>query len=351
MENHEIVLLTDTYKLAEITLPENREKLVGSLGRLDGDRLTDLEVRQYFNTLKLAMGVFIQKISNLESSIIDLKRDQVAAEARMESMYLKARLEIQALKQEITEAKLSRKRIGQIVKVAEALKGNAYAPYAIKSLVDGVVNSSSSPSSSDKLPGDYEPRLTFAQMNGFKWNQNNREPAKPAKRIQLLEQWEDEFCKIENLSIEFVVDKKYVASLGQGAIAGALMFLERELGYTLEEERKTLSVFNCYQKAIKLYQQLKTPTSPPPAEFSIDLTSTLTALFPTNYPAILPSLEKKSFSSETQFVSVVKKLVSKKLLPAGVTYDKEHRSDVSKLYAIQGGHYDLQIASMVVKTQ
>jgi hypothetical protein len=43
--------------------------------------------------------------------------------------------------------------------------------------------------------------------------------------------------------------------------------------------------------------------------------------------------------------------VSKKLLPAGVTYDKEHRSDVSKLYAIQGGHYDFQISSMVVKTQ
>lgn len=355
-KDSEIVLLSDTYKLTEITSPESRDQLVSTLRALDGRKLTDLELRKYFDTLKIAMGAFIQKVSILEANIYDLRREQRAAEARMESMYLKAQLEIQSLKQEITEIKLSKGRINQIVKVAEALQGNAYAPYAIKSLVDGVVGQS--PQSKKiseqytKLPTDYPNRLEFAQHNGFKWNQNNREPAKDSKKLQILEEWEDQFCRIEKLSIEQILDKRYISKLGAGAIAGALMYLERELGQTLEA-RKSLSVFNCYQKAIKLYQQKQLEEVTPLTNqltIGFDFNGLVSASFvhisEEDCSSLIKRLETRDLSTAPQGISCLKKLISKKILPTAIKYDEEHVTDSAKLYAIQSGHYDDQLLEL-----
>ena len=350
----EIVLLSDTYKLTEITSPESRDQLVSTLRTLDGRKLTDLELRKYFDTLKIAMGAFIQKVSILEANIYDLRREQRAAEARMESMYLKAQLEIQSLKQEITEIRLSKGRINQIVKVAEALQGNAYAPYAIKSLVDGVVGQpqdKKSSKQSTKLPADYPNRLEFAQHNGFKWNQNNREPAKDYKKLEILEEWEDQFCRIEKLSIEQILDKKYISKLGAGAIAGALMYLERELGQTLEA-RKSLSVFNCYQKAIKLYQQgqfeeeLKTI-----AIFDLKglVSGSFVHLPEEEAEEVIKRLESRALVTVSQGISCLKKLISKKMLPTAIKYDEEHVTDTSRLYAIQSGYYDTELEDIFNK--
>lgn len=350
----EIVLLSDTYKLTEITSPEAREKLVSSLRDLDSRLLSDIEIRRYFDTLKLAMGAFVQKVNILEANIYDLRREQRAAESRMESMYLKAQLEIQSLKQEITEIKLSKGRINQIVKVAEALQGNAYAPYAIKSLVDGVVgqpvSGSNNKNSGDaKLPADYPNRLEFAQQNGFKWNQNNREPAKDYKKLQLLEEWEDQFCKIQSLTIEQILDKKLISTIGAGAIAGALMYLERELGSTLEA-RKSLSVFNCYQKAIKLYQQKQLDSQPLPTShfnFRALILTNFQTLSPDEMESLIKRLEGKDVESTEQVVSYLKKLLSKKILPTAIEYDEEHTTDSARLYAIQAGYYDNQLTEIL----
>lgn len=350
----EIVLLSDTYKLTEITSPEARERLVSSLRDLDSRLLSDIEIRRYFDTLKLAMGAFVQKVNILEANIYDLRREQRAAESRMESMYLKAQLEIQSLKQEITEIKLSKGRINQIVKVAEALQGNAYAPYAIKSLVDGVVGqpaggSNNKNSGDAKLPTDYPNRLEFAQQNGFKWNQNNREPAKDYKKLQLLEEWEDQFCKIQSLTIEQILDKKLISTIGAGAIAGALMYLERELGSTLEA-RKSLSVFNCYQKAIKLYQQKQLDSQPLPTnhfDFRALILTNFQSLSPDEIESLTKRLEGKDVESTEQVVSYLKKLLSKKILPTAIKYDEEHVTDSARLYAIQAGHYDNQLTEIL----
>lgn len=347
----EIVLLSDTYKLTEITSPEARERLVSSLRDLDSRLLSDIEIRRYFDTLKLAMGAFVQKVSILEANIYDLRREQRAAESRMESMYLKAQLEIQTLKQEITEIRLSKGRINQIVKVAEALQGNAYAPYAIKSLVDGVVGQpvgNSKNFDNTKLPADYPNRLEFAQQNGFKWNQNNREPAKDYKKLQLLEEWEDQFCKIQSLTIEQILDKKLISTLGAGAIAGALMYLERELGQTLEA-RKSLSVFNCYQKAIKLYQQKQLDAQSLPTNyfnFKALVSGSFMHLSTDESEQFTKRLESRDLATVEQGISCIKKLLSKKILPTAIEYDEEHETDSARLYAIQAGHYDDQLGEM-----
>jgi hypothetical protein len=352
----EIILLSDTYKLTEITSPESREQLVSTLRDLDSRLLSEFELRKYFDSLRIAMGAFVQKVSILESNIFELRREQRAAEARMESMYLKAQLEIQSLKQEITEIKLSKGRINQIVKVAEALQGNAYAPYAIKSLVDGVVGqsagSNNKPTYQDtKLPADYPNRLEFAQQNGFKWNQNNREPAKDYKKLQLLEEWEDQFCKIQNLTIEQILDKKLISTIGAGAIAGALMYLERELGQTLEA-RKSLSVFNCYQKAIKLYQQKQLDAESSPTslfDFKALVSGSFGHLSEEDAQVLVKRLESRDLGTVEQGISCIKKLLSKKILPTILEYDEEHASDSAKLYAIQAGHYDSQLIDLLRK--
>jgi len=356
-KNSEIVLLRDSYALGDITSPESRERLGRTLLELDQRQLTELELRRYFEGLRLAMGAFIQRVTLLELDIRDLRRDQVAAESRMESMYLRAQLEIQELRAEITEVRLSRGRIEQIVKVAKALRGNAYAPYAVKSLVEGVMGSQSRVGSevtkldTTKLPSDFTNRLEFAQQNGFKWNQNNRVPSKASKQLEVLEEWENQFCEVEGMAMEQVLDKAYIARVGAGAVAGALMLLERELGALLPE-RKTLSVFNCYQRAVKLYgEKLSASESPQQGIFDVK-NLTLAAFYHLPVEDITDienRFKTKVLSTVEQAISAIKKTVSKSILPAFVRWSDEDGSDTERLYSLQAGCYDEQLESFVVK--
>ena len=350
----DIVLLRENYSLSSITAPESREKLSRTLLELDSRSFTELELRRYFEGLKLAMGAFIQKVSVLESNIFDLRRDQIAAESRMEAMYLRAQLEIQELRSEISEIRLSKGRINQIVKVAKALQGNAYAPYAVKSLVDGVVGSSQQKSKvakldTTKLPSDFTTRLEFAELNGFKWNQNNRLPSKSSKQLEILEEWENQFCEVENMSIAQVLDKKFLVRVGSGAIAGALMFLERELGALLPE-RKTLSVFNCYQRAVKLYLERRGAATCPP-RIHFDIKSLVLAAFchltVEEIETIENRLKTKDLVTPDQAILGLKKIASRAVLPAFIQWTSEDVSNTEKLYSLQAGTYDSQLEDFV----
>jgi len=353
-KNSEIVLLQDSYGLNSITTLESREKLSRTLLELDPRSLTELELRRYFDGLKLAMGAFIQKVNALESNITTLRREQVAVESRMEAMYLKAQLEIQELRSEISDIRLSKGRINQIVKVAKALQGNAYAPYAVKSLVEGVMKTSQQNSKvvkldTTKLPSDFTTRLEFAQQNGFKWNQNNRIPSKSFKQLEVLEEWENQFCEVESMTLEQILDKSYMTRKGPGAVAGALMFLERELGALLPE-RKTHSVFNCYQKAVKTFQERTAATKALPS-CNFDLKSLISAAFChlsiEEIEDVKNRLKTRVLDTAEQVVSAIKKLVSRSTLPAFLTWREEDGSDTEKLYAIQSGIYDLQLGEFV----
>lgn len=343
-----LILHTDPESILDITEPRNREELYKSLRELDQRLLSDFELRKYFDTLKLAMGAFVQKITVLEASILNVRREQQAAESRMEAMYLKAQLEIQELRSEIHEMKWSKNRINQIVKVAKALQGNAYAPYAVKSMVDGVMRPSlvkNEKTQDSKLPDDFTKRLDFAKENGFKWNQNNRVPSKKSKQIKLLEEWEDQFCKVEELTIQQVLDKKFILSIGHGAVAGALMFLERELGGGPLEERKTHSIYNCYQRAIKLYKSR--PILLPETTCKIDLKTLVFDGF-MHLPieereALAKRFEKRALTSVEEGVLFIKKIVSKELLPSFIEYSGDDLTETDKMYSIQSGKYDEKI--------
>jgi hypothetical protein len=295
------------------------------------------------------MGAFIQRVNILESSIYELKRDQAAAEARMEAMYLKAQLEITELKNEISEMRLSKSRINQIVKVAESLQGNPYAPYAVKSMVDGVMRSSRDAINSKaadyiKLPEDFPTRLEFAQKNGFKWNQNNRIPSRPAKQLKILEEWENQFCQVENLSVDQALDKAYIVKIGPGAVAGALMMLERELGGTMQE-RESMSVFNCYQKAIKLYNDNKSASDS--KNIARELVSKVFKSVSEEEKELLASrLASKQLGSVAKAVAEVKRIASKTCLPE-LKWAPEDVSETDKLYAIQAGGYDSQLEASI----
>lgn len=353
--NSEIVLLRDSYALRDITSAESREKLSQTLLELDQRSFTELELRRYFDGLKLAMGAFIQKVTLLETNILDLRRDQVAAESRMEAMYLKAQLEIQELRSEISEMRLSKGRINQIVKVAKALRGNAYAPYAVKSLVEGVMaspqNSKVAKLDTTKLPSDFTNRLEFAQQNGFKWNQNNRIPSKATKQLEVLEEWENQFCEVEGMTMDQVLDKAYITNVGPGAVAGALMLLERELGALLPE-RKTLSIFNCYQRAVKLYNEKTAERALCPSP-TFDIKSLVFAAFCHLPIEEIEDIEKRFktriLSTTEQAISAIKKTVSRSILPAFVQWREEDESDTEKMYSLQSGEYDSQLESFVVR--
>jgi hypothetical protein len=352
----DIVLLRDSYSLVDITGPESREKLSRTLLEMDQRSFSDIELRRYFDGLKLAMGAFIQKVTVLETNILELRRDQVAAESRMEAMYLKAQLEIQELRSEISDIRLSKGRIDQIVKVAKALRGNAYAPYAVKSLVEGVMNTSQQNSKvakldATKLPNDFTKRLEFAQLNGFKWNQNNRIPSKSTKQLEVLEEWENQFCEVESMTMDQVVDKGYVVGVGSGAVAGALMLLERELGALLPE-RKTLSVFNCYQRAIKLYREERSAKALQPST-NFDIKTLVSAAFCHLSIEEIGDMENRFktrfLGTVEQAVSAIKKMVSKSILPAFVHWHEEDGSDTERLYSLQSGAYDSQLEEFVAR--
>lgn len=355
-KDSEIVLLSETFDLQDITSRDSRENLYKTINTLNLKNLTSEDIERYFHGMKMAMMVFIQKVGHLEADVFNLRKDQAALEAKMEAMYLRAQLEISSLRNELNQARLSKERMGQIVKVAKTLQGNAYAPYAIKSLVDGVTkprNKQTNTAVDNNLPNDFTTRLYFAQSHGFKWNQNNREPAKSAKKLKLLEQWEDQFCQVEQMTMEQILDKKYIVKMGPGAIAGALIVLEREVG-VLQEARETLSVFNCYQKAIKLYNEKRDASSnskvvtTPQFNYKT-LVKELFALLPHNdQETIVSRLETKNYITSEQVVSALKKFMNKKILPI-LVYEEGHKNESSRLYALQDGTYDSQLISIVRK--
>jgi len=251
MESTEIQLFSDTFDVNQLTSQETRENLYLSINQLDVNKLSDLEIRQSFNGIRVALGVFIRKFVELEGEIKDIKFSQIAYEAKMERLFLKSRSEIQELKQELNQMKSADKQMEKVVQVAKLLKDNNYAPVAIKSMMKGITSESLLPAQS--LPDDFEERLDWATKNGFRWNKNNRAPSKMKKQVELLESWEMEFHKARGLEAELLLSKDYVIKIGKGGPPGALLAIESILGYQLEE-RKTLSVFNCYQKAIKLLE-------------------------------------------------------------------------------------------------
>lgn len=350
-KDYEIVLLKSSFSLDSVSEKADRDRLISTVSELSSSALSEEDLRRYFKGIQLALGAFAKKIEGLESEVLELKRDQLATEARMESMYLKAQLEIQQLRSEILEVRLSKGRINQIVRVAKVLQGNAYAPYAVKSMVDGVIgqSSSSAPSTTyqtTKLPSDFESRLRFAQDNGFKWNQNNRKPNKPAKQLSILETWEDQFCSVESMTIDQILDRRYVRSVGQGAVAGALMYLERELGPLLPE-RKTLSVFNCYQRAARIYNEKLSAQTPCIFDLKSLVSDGFANLSGDDITKLVKRLESKDLGSVEHMILSIKKVVSKSILPSFIAYEED--SDTQQLYAIQSGKYDQLIRNMCEK--
>ena len=357
-KDSEIVLLSETFDLQDITSRESRENLYKTINTLGLKNLTEEDIQRYFHGMRLAMMAFIQKVGHLESDVFNLRKDQVALEAKMEAMYLRAQLEVSSLRNELNEIKFSKERIGQIVKVAKTLQGNAYAPYAIKSMVDGVIKQGSSNSTNNfttsqkNLPVDFTTRLYFAQSHGFKWNQNNREPAKASKKLQLLEEWENQFCQVEDLTTEQLLDKKYISSIGPGAVAGALIALEREIG-VLQDGRETLSIFNCYQKAIKLYKEkqsgkVSSNFTTKQFDYKAIVSEAFLTLEKEDSDTMIKRLETGNYASISQVISGIKKLLNKKVLPS-FSYEKDHKSSLSRLYALQAGSYDNQFETLIKK--
>jgi len=252
MESTEIQLFSDTFDVSDLTSQETRENLYLSINQLDVNKLTRDEIRQNFNGIKVALSVFIRKFVELEGEIKDIKFSQVAYEAKMERLFLKGRVEIQELKQELDQMRSQDRQMEKVVEVAKLLKDNNYAPMAIKSMMKGIAKGDIL--KDIEVAEDLEERVNWAQNNGFRWNKNNRPPAKTAKQVELLERWEMEFHKGRSLEQELLLDKDFVLGIGRGAPAGALQAIEEILGYQLEERDK-LSTFNCYQRAIKVLEE------------------------------------------------------------------------------------------------
>ena len=251
MESTEIQLFSDTFDVNQLTSQETRENLYLSINQLDVNKLSELEIRENFNGIRVALGVFIRQFVKLEGEIKDVKFTQVAYEAKMEKLFLKGKMEIQELRKELENMRTQDRQMEKVVEVAKLLKDNNYAPMAIKSMMKGIAKGDIL--KDIEVPEDLEDRVRWAQDNGFRWNKNNRPPAKTAKQVAILEMWEMEFHKGRSLSQELLLDKDFVLGIGKGAPAGALQAIEEILGYKLEEREK-LSIFNCYQKSIKILE-------------------------------------------------------------------------------------------------
>ena len=245
----EIQLFSNTFDVSQLTSQETRENLYLSINQLDVNKLSEQEIRQNFAGIKVALGVFIRQFVKLEGEIKDIKLAQVAYESKMERLFLKGRMEIQELKQELEVMRTTDRQLDKVVEVAKLLKNNNYAPMAIKSMMKGITDGDILKEIA--VPEDLEERVAWAQSQGFRWNKNNRPPTKVSKQIELLEKWEMEFHKGRALPQNDLKNKDFVHKLGKGGPAGALMAIEEILGYQLPE-RKKYSVYNCYQKAVKM---------------------------------------------------------------------------------------------------
>lgn len=348
MESTEIQLFSNTFNVSQLTSQETRENLYLSINQLDVNKLTDLEIRQNFQGIKVALGVFIRKFIELEGEIKDIRLQQVAYESRMEKLFLKGRMEIQELKQEIEQMRNRDKHMDKVVEVAKLLKNNNYAPMAIKSMMKGITQGEIL--TTIQFPDDMQQRLEFAQEQGFRWNKNNRAPAKVSKRIELLEGWELEFYKAKSLTRDRLLDKEYVLAIGKGGPAGALMAIEEVLGHPLEE-RKILSVYNCYQRAIKiLSEKLEEPACPTHVAV-IDFAELVRNIFGdidnTSEGKIIRGLSNLPNPHDPkQILSQIKIYFSADLLPRFITQDLK-TNPLKLLPKLQGDSYDPQLIELI----
>ena len=357
MESTEIQLFSDTFDVNQLTSQETRENLYLSINQLDVNKLSDAEIRQSFSGIKVALGVFIRQFVKLEGEIKDIKFTQVAYEAKMERLFLKGKMETQELRKELETMRSQDRQMEKVVEVAKLLKDNNYAPMAIKSMMRGIAKGDIL--KDIEVPEDLEERVKWAQNNGFRWNKNNRPPAKTAKQVELLELWEMEFHKGRSLSQELLLDKDFVLELGKGAPAGALQAIEEILGYQLEERQK-LSTFNCYQKAIKILEKKLTNESSMISVVvsSVDFDELIVNIFgevdKLTYDKITNGLNKlpRPLIAEN-VLSQLKIYFSTELFPVFITPSQE-TNPLTLLPKLQGNTYDeklLEVIEESIRTQ
>ena len=357
MESTEIQLFSDTFDVNQLTSQETRENLYLSINQLDVNKLSDAEIRQSFSGIKVALGVFIRQFVKLEGEIKDIKFTQVAYEAKMERLFLKGKMETQELRKELETMRSQDRQMEKVVEVAKLLKDNNYAPMAIKSMMRGIAKGDIL--KDIEVPEDLEERVKWAQNNGFRWNKNNRPPAKTAKQVELLELWEMEFHKGRSLSQELLLNKDFVLELGKGAPAGALQAIEEILGYQLEERQK-LSTFNCYQKAIKILEEKLTNESSivPVVVSSVDFDELIINIFgevdKLTYDKITNGLNKLPRPLIPENVlSQLKIYFSTELFPVFITPSQE-TNPLTLLPKLQGNTYDeklLEVIEESIRTQ
>ena len=138
--------------------------------------------------------------------------------------------------------------------------------------------------------------------------------------------------------------------IGKGAVAGALMAIEGILGYQLED-RKTLSVYNCYQKAIKLLEEKEQNADIAPLAPAIDFSPLVSYIFGnisdeaknkiTNGLGKLP----KPYAPK-QILSQLKIYFSADLLPKFIEITEE-TNPLKLLPKLQGDYYDEQLIDMI----
>jgi len=353
MENTEIQLFSNTFDVSQLTSQETRENLYLSINQLDENKLTDVEIRQSFQGIKIALGVFIKAFVEIEGEIKDIRLIQAANEAKMEKLFIKGQMEIQELKQELGQMQAADRHLEKVVEVAKLLKDNNYAPMAIKSMMKGIA--SGEIFTDTNIPEGMARRVKWAQSQGFRWNRNNRPPSKIKKQIELLEAWEMEFYKAKSLTPEQLKNRDFVLSIGKGAPAGALMAIEGILGHQLDD-RKVLSSYNCYQKAIKLLEDreirgdLEVSNKSSVTNFSLLVTNVFGNISDETKIKIVNGLSKlpKPYSSK-QILSQLKIYFSADLLPIFIEITPE-TNRLKLLPKLQGDFHDNQLTKIITES-
>jgi hypothetical protein len=305
------------YDSTDLASPVNREIIKKQLEALDQRLMSEDELRESLGVLKVFIMAFMQKVNTLEQCLDSLRVEQETQATRMETIYLQSKLEISSLRAEIKKQRLSKRRFDQVIKVAETLKDNPYAPYAIR----GLLKETSNVPANSTHPTDFSKRLQFAQANGFRWNQNNRIPQKVQQQVLLVEKWEKEFCSVEHFTLDQLLNTTLVKGCGAGAIGGALLALESKLGYEMAE-RKKLSTYNCYLKAVKLCQTKLSSDKVAPVH------SAFLSLFNSaDHPYLLDKLSGLNLSSSEDYLRFARRVCTKTLLPIGISLAELQAAD------------------------
>ncbi len=351
MDHTEIQLFCNTFDVNQLTSQETRENLYLSINQLDETKLSEIEIRQNFTGIKVALGVFIQKFAELEGEVTSIKLQQVAYEAKMERLFMKGQMEIKELKQELTQMKATERQLEKVVTVAKLLKGNDYAPLAVKSMMKGITNGDFFADIS--APEDFLERITWAQENGFRWNKNNRAPSKTKKQIEILEAWEMEFNKARGLSQEELTDRNLIMSMGKGAVAGAVMGIEAILGFQIEN-KNSLTAYNAYQKAVKLLtEKLTNQTN------IIEVVTTTTNFSELVYD-VFGHIDEESYNrvvsglnhisqpvSADSVLDQLKIYFSIDLFPRFINTDGELTNPLTIVPKLHSGYYDPQLIEII----